>query len=150
MGDLSQKMGNKTGVYKTIATILGVTTTILSPIVEVVLIFLPDIISYFTQKTKEKKAKEKILRQFNSQIIPTIKLKIREILPNLFKEEIERLINTISQEFENELQQKQKEIEGTLKEKEEKIQNIQSEIEKLESKKREIQTLANQYIFKGV
>ena len=150
MGDLSQKMGNKTGVYKTIATILGVTTTILSPIVEVVLIFLPDIISYFTQKTKEKKAKEEILRQFNSQIIPTIKLKIREILPNLFKEEIERLINTISQEFENELQQKQREIEGTLKEKEEKIQNIQSEIEKLESKKREIQTLANQYIFKGV
>jgi len=150
MGDLSQKMGNKTGVYKTIATILGVTTTILSPIVEVVLIFLPDIISYFTKKTKEKKAKEEILRQFNSQIIPTIKLKIREILPNLFKEEIERLINTISQEFENELQQKQREIEGTLKEKEEKIQNIQSEIEKLESKKREIQTLANQYIFKGV
>lgn len=55
LNELKEKMEKKDGagkIYKTITTILGITTSIVNPIIEVALVFLPEIISLFSPSKK--------------------------------------------------------------------------------------------------
>ena len=137
------------GVYKTITTILSVTTAVLNPIVEIILIFLPDIIEFFAKSSREQKARNEVITKLHSQIIPELKIKIKSELTTLFQEQVNNLIETISNEFEDKLKQKQEEINNAMKQKEENISNIQESISSLETARKNLQTLANSYIFKA-
>ena len=48
-----------TRVYKAVTTVLGITTSVINPLLEIVIIFLPDIINFLTAKSKEKNKKMK-------------------------------------------------------------------------------------------
>ena len=147
-GQILSEKNNR--VYKAIASVIAISTNVLAPIVEIVILFLPEILNFVMQKSKEEKLKNEIRSAIHTQIIPKIRMKLKEELPIVFNREIENLINVISEEFENKLQEKRKEIESTLKEKEENIQNIEKEIALLENIKNKLATLANEMLFKGV
>ena len=147
-GQILSEKNNR--VYKAIASVIAISTNVLAPIVEIVILFLPEILNFVMQKSKEEKLKNEIRSAIHTQIIPKIRMKLKEELPIVFNREIENLINVISEEFENKLQEKRKEIEHTLKEKEENIQNIEKEIALLENIKNKLATLANEMLFKGV
>lgn len=133
--------------YKTITAILGLTTTVLNPIIELIIFFLPEIISFFSGKSKEEKQKELVLQKISSEVIPNIKRKIREAIPELFNNYLKNTIELISNEFEVQLVQKQKEIELTQSEKESNIKDIEQELINLENIKKELQNLTTQYLY---
>ena len=132
LGKLSETLSGKGGqIYKVVATILGLTTNILNPILEIALIFLPDLISLFTSKYNENKQKDVIMQKLQSEIIPSLKVKLRSKLPEIFNEQLNKLITSISEQFEHELRTKGQEIKKSMEEKESTISNIDDEISKL-------------------
>lgn len=137
-----------TRVYKAVTTVLGITTSVINPLLEIVIIFLPDIINFLTAKSKEKKQKDEILNKISTSIIPQLKRKLRDSLPSVFDEYLKNTIETISQEFESQLEQKQQEIIITQQEKEDNIKDIEQEILKLETIKKELQTLTTQNLYR--
>ncbi|WP_323587478.1 dynamin family protein [Aliarcobacter butzleri] len=134
-------------LYKAITTILGVTTSFVAPIIEIIIIFLPEIIRFISGKAKEKQQKEKISEQISISIIPEIKRKFRETIPQIFNDYLKNTIETISQEFETQLEQKRQEIIVTQQDKEDNIKDIEQEILKLENIKKELQFLATKSLY---
>ncbi|UTO04976.1 dynamin family protein [Moraxella sp. FZLJ2107] len=147
MSDRAKSSGNIHNVYRAIATIVGLTTAVVAPVIEIVIIFLPDIIKFLTQGAQERRLREQIEQQIVHTMIPEIKVKIRESLPGIYNEQVEMLIKQISEQFDTQLKQKQAEIEAANAEKEAKSGALQQEIDKLQQGKQELASLANQYLF---
>jgi hypothetical protein len=139
--------GKNSKIYKTISSILAITTNIINPIIEVILVFLPDILNIIFKSKQEEIAKEKIKEAFHTQIIPKIRLNLQRVLPEIINRETENIINAVSEKFEREIREKKIEIEETLKEKEEKINKIEDKLNKLQNKKEKIIKIGN-LIFK--
>lgn len=49
---------------KMITAILGLTTTVLNPMIEIVILFLPEIISFFSGKSKEENKRARRLIKY--------------------------------------------------------------------------------------
>lgn len=143
-----QKKDTNDKLYKVITTVLALTNTVLNPILEIIIVFLPDIINFLTGMSKEQKQKQQISGKISTEVIPSIKSKLREILPELFNNYLKNTIELISSEFESQLEQKQKEVELTQIEKENNIKNIEQEIAKFEAIKKELQTITTQCLYK--
>jgi len=96
--------------YKALATILGLTTSIVTPAVEIVIIFLPEILSGLMKKYRERVRSEEIHSSILTQVIPGIKLKLRSKIPEIFNDNVGILINEISTQFESRIQDQQQMI----------------------------------------
>ncbi|MDH2997397.1 hypothetical protein A1D22_00230 [Pasteurellaceae bacterium LFhippo2] len=149
--DKSQKAGS---VYKAVATIVGITTSVVNPLVEVVIIFLPEIISFFTKGMRERHLQEQRMEQrqkmeslFLERIIPDVKAKVRQHLQPVMKEQIEQLIENVSSEFEVQISQKQQEIQQAIAEKELQAGEIDKKIANLQQAKQSLSTVAKGVIF---
>ncbi|WP_107918351.1 dynamin family protein [Neisseria elongata] len=139
--------GSIGALYRTAATILGLTTSVVAPVLEVVIVFLPDIIRYFSKGAQERKMREQIEQKITGEIIPDVKAKIRESLPRVFNEQVERLIMQISHQFEGQLQQKRDEIKATEAEKAAKAAELEEVVAGLEEGRRKLNEAAQQYLF---
>jgi len=135
--------------YKAITTVLGITTSVVNPLMEVVIVFLPEILSFINAKVQEQKLKQEIYNKFSMEIIPSIKAKLREELPILFENQINNIIEVISDQFENQLQQKKIEITKVQEEKEKNIKDIEQSLVLLEDTKQQVENLAYVTLFKG-
>lgn len=100
-------VANKT--YKFVATILGLTTSVVAPVVEIIIIFLPEIIAFFSQKIREQKQKEEIRNAVMTQVIPEIKSKLRSEIPMIFNAYVGQMVEEIGAQFEVQIE-KQKNI----------------------------------------
>ncbi len=139
---LETKTTNKS-LYRTITTVLAVTTNIVAPIIEVIIIFLPDIMGYIMKRRQEKAIRNALL----TQIIPSINRKLREELPKLFEQQVQSLIKSISEQFEEEITNKKKTIETAQNEIKNKISDIESMISLYRDTLTEIKALAKDTIF---
>jgi len=155
LGKLADKHGkknkdgekNKDGtVYKVVTTILSITTDIINPLLEIIIVFLPEIIEFFTKNYQEKKQKEAVLRAFYNQIIPALKSKLRNELQTIMQEQTTVLIQSISQKFEEELQAKKAEINKTIQEKTNNIEQNQKQIKLLKNLQDNLQKLTTSVV----
>ena len=139
--------GNAGTLYRTATTILGLTTSVVTPVLEVVIVFLPDIIRYFSKVAQERKMREQLEQKITGEIIPDVKAKIRESLPEVFNGHVERLIRQISHQFEGQLQQKRDEIKAAEAEKAAKAAELEEVVPGLEEGRRKLNEAAEQYLF---
>ena len=150
LNNILQNRQNKKGqdaLYKAITTVLAVTTSVLAPILEIVIIFLPDILAGLLENYNKDKQKEQIKEYILTSVIPSIKRELKNKLPNIFKEQVDHLITQISTEFEETLKEKEEIIQNVENEKSETIENIQIQVERYEQFKNRITTLFNDNIF---
>ena len=108
--------GNPSGsgtAYKAITGILAATTEIFAPVVEVIIIILPEILNFIFGKIQEQNKREKIKEAIIAQI-PSIKRQVREQVVAVLKENSSSMITAISEKFDEELSQKQNEIEDAM------------------------------------
>ena len=142
------KSGESSGkLYKTITTIIGLTTKVINPILEIVIVFLPEIISFFTQGYAENKKREQAREQIISSVIPSIKTKLRSEMPTLLNEQISAMIEAVSDKFEEQLRQKEAEISKAVEEKGNDVKAIEAQILALENAKEEIKTLTTKILY---
>lgn len=104
----------KDGKYKTITTTLAVLTDIIPPAIEILIIYLPEIINLIFTLVAKSQQKEEARSQILSQI-PSIKRKLRPYIVDVLKKESEERINIISQSLDEELNKKKNEIEEVQK-----------------------------------
>ena len=129
LGQLGVGLAGKGGmIAKTLATIIGITTNIVAPIVELVIIFLPEIISWLISKSKEQQQREKIRTSILTGTIPSVKSKLRAELPEIFNTQVQTLIHQIGDQFEGRIKEMQLLIEATQSDKEEKSRAIEEQL----------------------
>jgi hypothetical protein len=133
-------------MYKAITTILGITTTILNPILEVAIIFLPEIIQFFTNSDKTEEAKKELRKKFKSEILPTLKIKLQSKVDEVLDEEIRLIIETVNSQFEQEFEIKSEEIQKAIEYKKVNSNEISTIVNKIEKEKRELQKEMNKII----
>ena len=131
----SQSFG---GVYKAITTALAVTTSVVAPWLELILIFLPDIIKAFSafneRKAKEEanaRAKTKVTSEIIPQIISKLEPEIDKSLDEMQSQMIDDVAESFRQriDFEIECLNATKEkLNASKHEYDEKIQEIDSSI----------------------
>lgn len=100
--------------YKAISTALAVFTNVIHPVLEIVIIFLPEILDLFLSSFLKSKQKEEARKQI-LLLIPTIKRKLKPHIIGVLKKEAEERINGISQSLDEELNKKKSEIEEAQK-----------------------------------
>lgn len=138
---------NNGTLYKIITTTLGITTTVVTPVLEMIIIFLPEIISWFSKQMQQNKKKQEMYNKMSSEIIPSIKTKLRGEIPTLVNTQVTNIIEVISKQFEEELQQKETEIELAQDDKEKNIEKIEERIQELETTKKELQNLTTALLY---
>ena len=143
---LSETFSTKTDsgkAFKTIATVLAITTGTLAPLVELVIVFLPEIVGFFGKQQQQREIKNKI----QSEIIPSIKRELRKELPKVINEQLNQMIENISESFETDLSQKREVIKQMQKERDEKLHNIEEEINRLDAIEKNIISLSENTIY---
>lgn len=135
--------------YKAITTVLAVTTTVISPILELVIVFLPEILSALFGSMQEKKQKAQIQQSILTSTIPSLKRELRAKLPEIFNEQVNELILSIGEQFEEAIAEQQLSIENAQKEMEEKSANLEEIIQTYKNANDVITSLSNNTLYKG-
>ena len=143
------KSGESSGkLYKTITTIIGLTiTSMIIPLLQIAIVFLPEIISFFTQGYAENKKREQAREHIINSVIPSIKTKLRSEMPPLLNKQISAMIEAVSDKFEEQLRQKEAEISKAVKEKGDGVQAVEAQILALENAKEEIKMLTTKILY---
>ena len=131
--------------FQGLATVLAVTTSIVNPLVELAIIFLPNIISFINQNRQREQLKQKII----NEVIPAVRREIRDKLTMLMNEQLNTLINQISDKFECEIAEKQRIIDEQTANRDQLGQSIEQQIDRLLEIKEELQQLASNSIYQG-
>lgn len=134
----SKSIDHSKAIFRTVSTVVAVTTSVVAPIAEIVIIFLPEIIEFFTKKSQEAKLKESV----RTNLIPKVKQGLRQKLPCVIEEQVSKMINDIAQSFENELDEKRALIVKLESERNERLSDINQEILQLEQLNQEVLQLA--------
>lgn len=93
---------NFSGVYKAITTALAVTTSMVAPWLELILIFLPDIIKAFSVFNEQKAKEEASVRaktKVTSEIIPQIISKLEPEIDKSLDEMQNKMIDDVAESF---------------------------------------------------
>ena len=143
-----KKSGNNDKMYKIVTTILATTTTVLAPIIELVIIFLPDLLGGLFEKYQQDKQREQIKNALLTQVIPSLKRELRAKLPEIFNQQVQEMITSISQQFEGAIEDKKQAIETTQKEIIKQIDNIEETIQSYKNVNNNITKLANNTLYK--
>lgn len=131
--------------YKVITTILALTTAVLNPILEFVIIFLPDIAASFLESRKKEKIRQTIL----TETIPALKRRLKIELSEHFNSQINQMIQNIGSQFEENIKEKQGHIESSQKEMDEKNIDIEKTIQDFKNANDCIATLANNTLYRS-
>jgi len=140
-------------MFKSITTVLAITTGVVGPIIEVVIVFLPEIIKLFKGifgGDPKEKQREQIRTAILTQMVPEIKGKLRKRLPVIFNEQVDTLINSISDKFEEDIARQKDVIDSAQTEIEEAIIDIDATISHNNETLGEITTIANKLVFSRV
>ena len=105
-----QLVGYRDKTYKTLTTAFAVLTDIINPVIEILIIFLPEIINLCSTLIAKSQQKNEVRSQILSQI-PSIKRKLRPHIIECLRKESEDRINRVSQTLDEELNKKKNEIE---------------------------------------
>ena len=124
---------------------LAAATSFIAPWLEIIIIFLPEILSLILGPIRKRQEQEKIRQIILSQI-PAIKRQIRTKVVELLKENSSNIIATLSEKFDTELKNKKLEIENVQKNSEAHASEIAAEIEKLTHAVSKIETLLEQIL----
>lgn len=137
---LTKKKKKLQTIYKGATTAISVTTSIVAPWLEIILIFLPDILNFFGIGS-ERVQFERIEKELKSNIIPEIIIRFSSELDSSLEEIAKAMIN----EKENEIKEEEEIVKnaylGLLKEKENNKVELDGYREKLERSFHELQSL---------
>ncbi len=124
-------------VYKTVTTTLAIATSAIAPWLELIIVFLPDIIKLFGRGNKEESLKNKVNNEIIPQIVEQLRPEIQNSLSDIKEEmicQVEEEINALIDCEMESIKNAKKNRENRMEEKEQKIEEVQADI--LEIKQR--------------
>ena len=131
--------GNFNGAYKTITTALSVIYNLISPLLELVIIFLPDILKVFSKENKQEKLKNKV----SEQIIPDIISRLQPEIEKSLVEIKEDLIEKAQVEFSNMIDLETEALKIAKANKEKATQEFKEKVDNIDSDITEVRDILN-------
>jgi flagellar hook-basal body complex protein FliE len=135
--------------YKAITGSLAAVTAVLNPILEVAIIFLPEIIKFFSsffEQHERKKQQEEIKSTFIGKIFPQIKGKIRSELPPQLEEQVGLMIEQVRSQYAERIAQQKAEIDTAVEAKNANIEETEKKQKLLESVRTEVQAITSEVL----
>jgi hypothetical protein len=130
-----------------IATALGLTATVLNPILGAVIIFLPEIVNGFLKLfgggNQQQKQQEAIRSKLVGEAFPQIKRRLREELPLHLGKQVQFMIKQVRTQWEEKIALEQADIEKAVEEKTAGIKESEAKQKILEDALTEIQGITN-------
>ncbi|HGY3718889.1 TPA: dynamin family protein [Citrobacter gillenii] len=134
--------------YKLISTALAVTTTVINPVVELLIIFLPDIIKLFSDP--EERKRELVKQNLLEKVFPEIRRRAREALAEILPEIEHELITSLEEEWRTRIEESRTALECCREEKRQhevewlaRQDHWSAQIDDVRSAMREIEQLQN-------
>lgn len=129
--------------YQGLATVLAVTTSVVNPLIELAIIFLPSILAFINEGRQREQLRQRIM----TEVIPSVKRELRERLPVLLSEQIDALVAQVSSEFEREIGEKQSLINELASNRQQSDQATEQQIEHLTLVREALQKLASETLY---
>ncbi|PRA17193.1 MULTISPECIES: dynamin family protein [Pseudomonas] len=129
--------------YQRLATVLAVTTSIVNPVIELAIIFLPNILEFFNEGRQREQLRQKVI----NEVIPSVKREMRERLRTLLNEQMDAMVSQISSEFEREIAQKQTLIDQMTATRHDDTAAAEQQIELLTRAREQLQVLAKKALY---
>ena len=129
--------------YQGLATVLAVTTSVVNPLIELAIIFLPSILAFINEGRQREQLRQKVI----TEVIPSVKRELRDRLPALLNEQIDGLVAQISNEFEREIGEKQSLINELASNRQQNAQAADQQIEHLSRIREALQKLASDTLY---
>lgn len=98
--------------FRSITTVLAVTTSVVAPAIELVVIFLPEILGLVSRKLRE----EELRKTIDNQVIPSVQREFRTKLPELLQAQVDGLIAQAVHEFKAAIEEKRQLLESVVAE----------------------------------
>lgn len=129
--------------YQGLATVLAVTTSVVNPLIELAIIFLPSILAFINEGRQREQLRQKVI----SEVIPSVKRELRDRLPALLNEQIDALVTQVSSEFEREISEKQSLINELASNRQQNAHAAKQQIEHLTRVREALQKLASETLY---
>lgn len=130
-------------LYKGISVTLAVTTSVITPVLELAIILLPEIMRALNAGNERQRFRDKL----QGEVFPGIKAELRNRLPAILEEQLAMVLGKINQGFEEQIGQQQAIID-TYRQRSE-ADNADAEARKaaLEALNTQAKSLATQYLY---
>lgn len=139
---------NPSTTYKAITSVLAITTNILNPILELAIVFLPEILGFFKKNMERQRLEEaerervaKVKTQILTQVIPNVKAQLKPRITEIFSEQAEALVEQITEEYTVLLQNKRAEIDKAREERRLHEEEMEKKIKEIKDVKEIIDTV---------
>ena len=129
--------------YQGLATVLAVTTSVVNPLIELAIIFLPSILAFINEGRQREQLRQKVI----TEVIPSVKRELRDRLPALLNEQIDALVTQVSSEFEREISEKQSLINELASNRQQNAHAAEQQIEHLTRVRESLQKLASETLY---
>jgi hypothetical protein len=135
--------------YKAITGVLAAVTAVLNPVLEVVIIFLPEIIKLFSSlfgggQNQQNSQQNAIRSKFIGEIFPQIKGKIRSELPPQLEEQVGLMIEQVRSQYAEKISRQKAEIDTAVEAKNANIAETEKKQKVLESARAEVQAITSE------
>lgn len=121
--EIGDFIGSK--AYVALTGLLAIVTSVLAPVIEVLIVVVPSLIKKFFEKKEEEKKREELRSKILSDVIPEVKRSLESKVHDILEENIEKIISEISERYSVIISEKQKEIENAENERAKKAEKIQ-------------------------
>lgn len=133
--------------YKAITSFLAISTEFINPIAELAIVFLPEIINFFSENIRRKQeeeakrraqeqaeqAREHIRSQLLTELIPNVKRELRPKVEKMISERAGDMVTEITEQYRTLLEQKQQEINAAEAERKQHQDELNEKIANLEA-----------------
>ncbi|MBO5125690.1 MAG: dynamin family protein [Spirochaetaceae bacterium] len=138
---------DSTKSYKAITSLLAISTNIINPIAELAIVFLPEIINFFSQnmmrrqeeearrraQEQAEQAREHLRSQLLTELIPNVKRELRPKVEKMISERAGDMVTEITEQYRTLLEQKQQEINAAEAERKQHQDELNEKIANLEA-----------------
>lgn len=145
-----QKHEGGSELYNAVTGVLAIATNFINPVAELAIVFLPQIVSFFTQAAQKHQQEEAELQRINNirsqiltQVIPSVKRDLQPKIQKILTDEAESLVSQITKEYESILEAKQQEIDAAEKERQAHIDEMNEKITALQTAKTTVENAYN-------
>lgn len=131
--------------YQGLATVLAVTTSVVNPLIELAIIFLPNILAFFNEGRQREQLRQKVI----NEVIPSVKREMRERLRTLLNEQMDAMVGQISSEFEREIGEKQTLIDEMTSTRHQDAEAAEQQVALLTRTREQLQQLAKKTLYEA-
>lgn len=139
----TEKMEKIGRLYKGLSVTLAVTTSVVAPVLELAIIFLPEILRMINGNSAQQQVRNRLI----GEVFPNIRAELRSRLPVILNEQLTLMLERVNQGFELQITQQQEVINSYRQQSEDNQAQTAAKLAQLEEQLSQTKVLATQYLY---